>query len=76
MDWQQVASLCIVTVTAILLGRHVIYRQRPGASALCGGDCACAVTKTTGPVARGEQRLTDTSGSGGNSVGNSVFPVA
>jgi len=66
MDWQQVASLCIVAVTAVLLSRHVIRRQRRGMWALCGRECACAVTRTTGPVVTGEQRLTNTSGSGGN----------
>ncbi|MBM2839958.1 MAG: hypothetical protein HW412_486 [Bacteroidetes bacterium] len=42
MDWQQVASLSIVAVTAILLVRHEVTRRRRAKVRACGGDCECS----------------------------------
>ena len=41
MDWQQIAALSIVAVTAVLLiGREIRRRRRPLKRA-CGGGCDC-----------------------------------
>jgi hypothetical protein len=41
MDWQQIASLVVVGVTAtLLIGRELRKRKRPFQGA-CGGECSC-----------------------------------
>jgi len=42
MDWQQVASLVIVALTAVLLVRSEVRRRRGARLRACGHDCGCA----------------------------------
>jgi hypothetical protein len=46
MDWQQIASLTIVVVTAVLLLRHEIARQQRAKLRVCGSDCGCSSSST------------------------------
>lgn len=42
MDWQQVASLIVVAVTAVLLVRSEVRRRRRARMRACGHDCGCS----------------------------------
>jgi hypothetical protein len=41
MDWQQVASLTIVGVTAGMMIRSTIVRRTKGISSVCSSGCHC-----------------------------------
>jgi hypothetical protein len=42
MDWQQVASLLVVAVTAVLLGRSEWRRRQLAKLRACGSNCGCS----------------------------------
>lgn len=42
MDWQQVTSLAIVALTAILLVRHEVRKSRRAKLRACGQECGCS----------------------------------
>ncbi|MBI5216690.1 MAG: hypothetical protein HY960_13135 [Ignavibacteriae bacterium] len=44
MDWQQLLSLLIVGVSAVLLVRHELRRRKRAKLSACGHDCGCSVT--------------------------------
>ena len=46
MDWQQIASLSIVGVTAMLLGRHQWQKRQRARLRPCGGDCGCQSSRS------------------------------
>jgi hypothetical protein len=41
MDWQQITSLFIVAISALLLARHGLKKRKRVAAGLCGGECGC-----------------------------------
>lgn len=42
MDWQQVASLGLVAITAVLLVRHEVRKYRRAKLRACGQECGCS----------------------------------
>ncbi len=48
MDWQQVSSLAIVAVTAVLMVRALVKRRREGAGGHCCEGCSMNVEKVDG----------------------------
>lgn len=46
MDWQQIASLAVVALSAALLVRRQIRKRRRAAFSPCGrgADCGCSTT--------------------------------
>jgi hypothetical protein len=42
MDWQQVASLVVVALTAFLLVRAEIAKRQRAKLRACGHDCGCS----------------------------------
>lgn len=46
MEWQQLTSLVVVAVTAVLLVRSQIKQRRRAGLRACGSDCGCANVDT------------------------------
>jgi hypothetical protein len=42
MEWQQLTSLIVVAVTAVLVVRSQIKQRRRASLRACGSDCGCA----------------------------------
>ncbi len=47
-DWQSIAALSIVLVTAVIIGVGFVRRMRRTPKGGCGGDCGCAKTELHG----------------------------
>lgn len=47
MDWQQLASLSVVTITAVLLVRSEWRRRQRAKLRACGSDCGCGTSQPT-----------------------------
>jgi len=41
-NWQQIASLLVVALSAVLLVRSKIQKRKRGQSGSCGAECGCA----------------------------------
>lgn len=50
MDWQQLASLAVVAVTAILLVRSEWCRRQRAKLRACGSDCGCGTSQSLKPL--------------------------
>lgn len=46
IDWQQIAALAIVAVSAALLVRAQIVKRRRAKASPCGADCGCEALKS------------------------------
>lgn len=42
MDWQQIASLTIVGLAVVLLGRYEVKKHQRTKLRACGHDCECS----------------------------------
>ncbi len=47
MNWQEIVSLAIVALTAVLLIRSQIAKRKRAKNSSCGGDCGCSSSSTT-----------------------------
>ncbi len=46
MDWQQITSLCIVALSAVLLVRGSLVKKKRSGSAACGSCDTCGTCGT------------------------------
>lgn len=45
MDWQQIISLVVVALTALLLLRSFVRKRKQAALGICAEDCGCSVNE-------------------------------
>ncbi len=59
MDWQQICSLAIVALTAVLLVRSEVKKRRRARLTGCSGDCGCTPASSKPGIHRFVTRLQD-----------------